>query len=277
MIGEEETNKTQKECLQEEITNTEGGTHEAPEAEKCSQEEEALNKKPLEEEDKSLPLKEISSVLDNEKTNVEYKAKSPSNTLATQENMLSDPQQGEMGKEHGKYTSPINSPNWDSLEEETITEIELQVTDQDKEKVVEPTKEHERIAKTVRQNKGGEPVRQSERIKRQEKGGMKIADKADLAARKKNLEGNDLNHKNSFAVLDNLTLVDKFSKMGGNSKSVILENFDIIKDLEMARNNMKERLENLNKEDAEIENEILPLEEMRYIEWRSDSSDLSDI
>jgi hypothetical protein len=65
--------------------------------------------------------------------------------------------------------------------------------------------------------------------------------------------------------------------MGGNSKSVILENFDIIKDLEMARNNMKERLENLNKEDAEIENEILPLEEMRYIEWRSDSSDLSDI
>jgi hypothetical protein len=29
--------------------------------------------------------------------------------------------------------------------------------------------------------------------------------------------------------------------MGGNPKSVNLENFDILKDLEMARNNMKER------------------------------------
>jgi hypothetical protein len=108
-------------------------------------------------------------------------------------------------------------------------------------------------------------------------GGMKIADKADMAAGKKNLEGNNLSHKNSFAVLDNLILVDKFNKMGGNSKSINLENFDILKDLEMARNNMKERLENLNKEAVEAETENLPLEEMRYIEWRSYSSDLSDI
>jgi hypothetical protein len=49
------------------------------------------------------------------------------------------------------------------------------------------------------------PVRRSERIKRQEMGGMKIADKAHMAARKKNLEGNNLSHKNSFAVLDTLT------------------------------------------------------------------------
>jgi hypothetical protein len=106
---------------------------------------------------------------------------------------------------------------------------------------------------------------------------MKIADKADMMARNKNLEGNNPSYQNSFAVLDTLTLVNNFSKMGGNSNTVNLEHFDILKDLEMARNNMKERLENLNKEADEAHAENFPLEEMKYIEWRSYSSDLSDI
>jgi hypothetical protein len=105
---------------------------------------------------------------------------------------------------------------------------------------------------------------------------MKIADKADMMARNKNLEGNNPSYQNSFAVLDTLTLVNNFSKMGGNSNTVNLEHFDILKDLEMARNNMKERLENLNKEADEADAENFPLEEMKYIEWRSYSSDLSD-
>jgi hypothetical protein len=98
-----------------------------------------------------------------------------------------------------------------------------------------------------------------------------------LLAKKKNLEGNNINLKNSFAFLDNLTLVNKFSKMGGNSKNVNLEHFDILKDLELARKDLKERDKSLNKEVEEVDKENLPLEEIKYIEWRSDSFDPSDM
>jgi uncharacterized membrane protein len=106
---------------------------------------------------------------------------------------------------------------------------------------------------------------------------MKIADKADMATRKKNLEGNNIIHKNSFAVFDSLVLVNKFNKMGGNSTTINLEHFDLLKYLEMTRNNLKERAESLSKESNEVAIDDLPSEEMRYIEWRLDSSNLFDI
>jgi uncharacterized membrane protein len=106
---------------------------------------------------------------------------------------------------------------------------------------------------------------------------MKIADKADMATRKKNLEGNNIIHKNSFAVFDSLVLVNKFNKMGGNSATINLEHFDLLKYLEMTRNNLKERAESLSKESNEVAIDDLPSEEMRYIEWRLDSSNLFDI
>jgi uncharacterized membrane protein len=107
--------------------------------------------------------------------------------------------------------------------------------------------------------------------------GMKIADKADMATRKKNLEGNNIIHKNSFAVFDSLVLVNKFNKMGGNSATINLEHFDLLKYLDMTRNNLKERAESLSKESNEVAIDDLPSEEMRYIEWRLDSSNLFDI
>lgn len=106
---------------------------------------------------------------------------------------------------------------------------------------------------------------------------MKIADKADMATRKKNMEGNNIIHKNSFAVFDSLVLVNKFNKMGGNSTTINLEHFDLLKYLEMTRNNLKERAESLSKESNEVAIDDLPSEEMRYIEWRLDSSNLFDI
>jgi hypothetical protein len=87
-----------------------------------------------------------------------------------------------------------------------------------------------------------------------------------MVARKKNLEGNNLNLKTSFAVLDSLTLVNKFSKMGGNSNNVNLEHFDHLKDLELARNDLKEKAESLNRGKEEVDKENIPLEELKFIE-----------
>ena len=76
------------------------------------------------------------------------------------------------------------------------------------------------------------PQRQSERLKKQEKGEVKIADKPEATMLKKNLEGNHLNFKNSFAVLSNSDLMLRSSKMGVDTKDLLLEQFNIIKDLE---------------------------------------------
>jgi hypothetical protein len=140
--------------------------------------------------------------------------------------------------------------------------------------VKEPPQIRENVAKITAHSRGEKAVRQSERIKSQDMGGMKIAD---MAAKKRNLEGNTFIHKNSFAVLDTLTLIHKSSKMGGNSTTINLEHIDLLKDLEMARNNIKERVENLDRETEEANIDDPPLEEMKYIAWRSDSSDLSNL
>jgi hypothetical protein len=81
---------------------------------------------------------------------------------------------------------------------------------------------------------------------------VKITEKADMAAKKRNLEGNSYVNKNSFAVLDSLALINKFSKMGGNSTSVNMEHIDLLKELEMARNNIRERTEEINRDNDEV-------------------------
>jgi hypothetical protein len=116
-------------------------------------------------------------------------------------------------------------------------------------------------------------TRQSQRIKEQGLEGVKMADKAALVAQKKNLEGNHLKLKNSFAVLSNNELIVRAGKMGVETSRIDMEKIELIKDLETARANMENRMEDTN-ESSEIENMIpLPLEEMKYIEWKSDSSD----
>jgi hypothetical protein len=116
-------------------------------------------------------------------------------------------------------------------------------------------------------------TRQSQRIKEQGLEGVKMADKAALVAQKKNLEGNHLKLKNSFAVLSNNELIVRAGKMGVETSRIDMEKIELIKDLETARANMENRMEDTH-ESSEIENMIpLPLEEMKYIEWKSDSSD----
>jgi hypothetical protein len=66
-------------------------------------------------------------------------------------------------------------------------------------------------------------TRQSQRIKDQNLEGIKIADKASLVAQKKNLEGNHIKLKNSFAVLSNNELVIRAGKMGVETNRIDME------------------------------------------------------
>ena len=65
---------------------------------------------------------------------------------------------------------------------------------------------------------------------------MKIDEKEERATMKKNLEGNFLTSKNSFSVLSNYELICRAGKMGVETTSVDPIVFDIMKDLELARN-----------------------------------------
>jgi hypothetical protein len=65
--------------------------------------------------------------------------------------------------------------------------------------------------------------------------------------------------------------------MGGNSTPVTMEHIDLLKDLEMARNNVRERLEEINRDNVEGSAAEPSLEEVKLIEWKLDSSDVSDL
>lgn len=102
---------------------------------------------------------------------------------------------------------------------------------------------------------------------------MKIAEKAQLAVAKKNIEGNHQNPKNSFAVLNNADLVVRSSKMGVDVSNVDMEQFDVLKDLEKARAKLIERNKDNPHKNENVEIEAPPLEEAKFIEWNSDSLD----
>jgi hypothetical protein len=88
-------------------------------------------------------------------------------------------------------------------------------------------------------------IRQSQRVKEQGLGAINIAEKATLAAQKRNLEGNHLNLKNSFAVLSNTDLMSRSRKMGVKIGEGDLQKFDILKELEIARANLNEKFSNI--------------------------------
>jgi hypothetical protein len=115
-------------------------------------------------------------------------------------------------------------------------------------------------------------TRQSRRVKDQGLGAMKIADKAAPMAQKKNLEGNRLTFKNSFAVSNN-ELMHRSKKMGVKINDEELQKFDLLKDLEVARANLNEQTNKLEVTPILEDDNNLPLEEIKFIEWQSDSFD----
>jgi hypothetical protein len=61
--------------------------------------------------------------------------------------------------------------------------------------------------------------------------------------------------------------------MGVETNKLDLEKIDILKDLEKERANLRDRRDNIEENQEKENNMLLPLEEMKYIEWRFDSSD----
>jgi hypothetical protein len=173
------------------------------------------------------------------------------------------------------------SPCWESIEEENEKEEEDMSLEKENLGVaigMENSEVVNELGKTLnptnissRDEQGWK--RQSQRIKDQGWDGVKMLDKATWATQKKNLEGNQLNFKNSFAVLDNNELVIRSKKMGIDITNLDLEKFDVLKDLEKARACLKDKAETLNVSEVNENNHPLPVEEMKYIEWKSDSSD----
>jgi hypothetical protein len=102
---------------------------------------------------------------------------------------------------------------------------------------------------------------------------VKAAVKAEAIKSKKNLEGNSLPSQNSFAVLGNKELMIRANKMGVNTANIELEQIDVLKDIELARDNLQERNEKLKNEKEPITHDTLPFEEVKMIEWHSDTSE----
>jgi hypothetical protein len=135
-------------------------------------------------------------------------------------------------KTDGKH----QSPNWEVLGEESDKEAQDITTI-----VTEEECEEEDVAGDDELIQEEKITRQSQRIKEQGMGAIKIAEKAALAVKKKNLEGNYSNPQNSFAVLSNDEITDRSRKMGVRIEDNIPEKCDMLRELEKARVNMSEK------------------------------------
>jgi hypothetical protein len=87
------------------------------------------------------------------------------------------------------------------------------------------------------------------------------------------LEGNHLNLKKSFAVLNNNELMVRSRKMGVKVGVDDLAKFDILKDLESARSNLMDRNSNEMVVGGHETDESFSLEEIKYLDWKSDVSE----
>jgi len=160
------------------------------------------------------------------------------------------------------------SPEWaKNTEEETVDEVGQTMGEEDMEIAVDTS------GPVVIAEEDVQLKRQSNRIKEQGTGYLKVADKAEALKSKKNLEGTSIHLKNSFAVLNNNELIVRSQKMGVNTNNLDLEHFDIMRDLEKARSNLTDRSEDLAKGKQIVEKEPLPFEELKLITWHSDESD----
>jgi hypothetical protein len=189
---------------------------------------------------------------------------------------------GIKGSSAGEVGRAQMSPDWDQIEEGFEEEINTEkgdVTHDEADDGVDVLME----AKVTKEGVGQinerpvreeKEIRQNQRIKEQGLGAISIAEKAALAAQKKNLGGKHLNLKNSFAVLNNNELMSRSRKMGVNVGVDDLEKFDILKDLESARSNLMDRNSSEEMVVGGHENdENISLGEMKYLEWKSDVSD----
>ncbi|RLN16949.1 hypothetical protein C2845_PM02G15090 [Panicum miliaceum] len=102
-------------------------------------------------------------------------------------------------------------------------------------------------------------TRQSDRLKKQGLGNMKIANKAEALLEKKNVEGNYIPFKNSFAVLSNNELIIRAGKLEVETQNLTFEKIVLLKDLEKARASLNEKKEKMEAGCVHSEETSLPL------------------
>jgi len=101
--------------------------------------------------------------------------------------------------------------------------------------------------------------RQSVRLRDQENDNRKIAEKAEVHLARKNLEGNSLSSKNSFAVLDNNDIIIKAGKLGIDSHNLSYEKIDMLRELEKARAGLLEKKERKCRNSRSRQSDFSPL------------------
>jgi hypothetical protein len=87
------------------------------------------------------------------------------------------------------------------------------------------------------------PLRNSSRLASQDNVHERIDERARSLASNRNLSGTNLTSDNSFAVLDNDCIYSRVLEMGVDPRTFHLDNVDCLKDLEIARHSIKQKLE----------------------------------
>jgi hypothetical protein len=86
-------------------------------------------------------------------------------------------------------------------------------------------------------------TRTSDRIAAQPDAHARVEDRARQNTASRNLSGTNLNSSNSFSVLDNESIYTRALEMGIDPSSFQLENIDCLKDLEIARHHIDQKLQ----------------------------------
>jgi hypothetical protein len=86
-------------------------------------------------------------------------------------------------------------------------------------------------------------TRASDRIAAQPDAHTRVEDRARQNTASRNLSGTNLNSSNSFSVLDNESIYTRALEMGVDPSSFQLESIDCLKDLEIARHHIDQKLQ----------------------------------
>lgn len=204
---------------------------------------------------------------------MELNTQIPSPNLGTQEAPTEEWSSQEDGAKRGEsdmHEKPVSDQEGMWMEEMMTAQTMLEQNQTEgKTLVVEEAAEMEDKSQEEVLNR-----RQSQRLKNQGAGDIKIADKAGVLKERKNLLGTTHHSsQNSFAVLSNDSLITISNLMGVNTPALYIDHFDVLRELEKARSNLEERNIEGSSLESNIEDEALPLEESKLIVWQSDESE----
>jgi len=185
---------------------------------------------------------------------------SPLKPLQEDEQTLDGTQEGQVPDADDESTGKVSIPSPYNSTQETVDWSSQELPSQDQSVTMENQPQ------TFGQ-------RQSNRLREQGNDNRKIAEKAETHLTKKNLEGNSLSSKNSFAVLENSDIIIRAGKLGIDSTNLNYEKIDMLRELERARAGLIEKKRESVIEVDKENTTSLPSEEVKFLEWYSENSE----